>query len=566
MQDTLTGGALIADQLVAAGVGSVFALGGAGHTHLLLPLEERGVRLIGTRHESGAVGAADGYARATGGIGVATIIAEQGLPNAITPIQAAYQYGSPVVVIVTRYPDSWIEAAGEIVVDHHAALRPITKWVRTVSSPERLGEYLEAAIRIAQSGRPGPVVLIMPQNLLAAPVPASAMRPAPVTPLPPEATPEAISALAELLLAAERPAILVDAGCGGADAIEGLRTLSETHGLPIFGYGGARGLVGEDDARGILPWPYAQYALPSCDLLIVAGARLTMWYGFGRAPRFPDALRVAQIDRDADAIGRNRAVTLGIVADPGRAMRQLARALSATGTRVWSQDWLDEALAPRRAAIEAIPPGEAIHPLALAQAIEARRPREGVLVGDGADVLNWSYGAFRITRPGGYMDHHPMGSMGTGMTIAIGAAAAEVDLAAAEGRDAVPVTLLTGDGAFGFYITELETIAREALPLRIVVGNDSQWGTEYHGQKLVTGRFVNTRFSLASYAKVAEGFGMASATVDHPVGLDAAIGALFETPAPALLDVRIDREAGAEIKRDPRLSFLIFSDLAPPSR
>ncbi len=558
-----TGGGLLADTLVASGVGTVFALGGAGHTHFLLPLEDRGVRIVGTRHESGAVGAADGYARATGGVGVAAIIAEQGLSNAMTAIQCAYMYGSPVVVLVTRWIDSWVEAASDVPVDLHASLLPITKWVRTVPSAALLGEYMRTALRIAQSGRPGPVVLTIPQDMMASSLPLLATLPVPAASLAAAASTQAIAQLVDMMKQARAPAILVDSGCRGAGAAQALQALHDA-GLPVFGYGGARGLLPESDDNRVLPWPFAQVALADCDLLVVVGAQLNMWFGFGRAPRFPDRLQVVQIDVMGEAIGRNRAVALGIVADPAQALGQLAKAVR-DDSLVWSADWLDHALAPRREAVGEITSGASIHALDLARAIERHRPHGGVVAGDGADVLNWSYGAIRIDRPGGYMDHHPMGSMGTGFPLAIGAAAAELERADREGGAPLPVTLLTGDGAFGFFLAELETVARHRLPLRIVVGNDAQWGTEYHGQRIVTGRDVNTRLSAARYDVVAQGLGVEGTALHDPARLDGDVAAFFVGAAPALLDVTIDPEAGLALKANPLVSFLVFRDLAPPA-
>lgn len=557
-----TGGGLLADTLAACGIGTVFALGGAGHTHFLLPVEDRGIRIVGTRHESGAVGAADGYARVTGGVGVAAIIAEQGLSNALTAIQCAFMYGSPVVVLVTRWIESWVEPASEVPVDLHAMVQPITKWARTVPSVSKLGEYMRTALRIAQAGRPGPVVLTIPQDMMAAAVALPAMLPVPETVLPAAASAVAIARLVAMLKTARAPAVLVDSGCRGDEAGPALAALRDA-GLPVFCYGGARGAIAEDDDAGALPWPYAQVALADCDLLVVAGAQLNMWFGFGRAPRFPDTMAVVQIDTQAEAIGRNREVVLGIVADPATALAQLANAMRNEGLR-WSRDWLEAALAPRRAKVAAVTSCEAIHALDLARGIERHRPRGGVVAGDGADVLNWSYGAIRIDRARGYMDHHPMGAMGTGLPLAIGAAAAELERAERAGTDPLPVTLLTGDGAFGFFLAELETIARHRLPLRIIVGNDAQWGTEYHGQKMVTGRFVNTRLSAARYDLVAQGLGMPGTALADPASLDATMRAFFAGPAPALLDVTIDPEAGLALKADPLVSFLIFRDLAPP--
>jgi acetolactate synthase-1/2/3 large subunit len=562
----LTGGGLLADRLVRAGVRTIFSLAGAGHTHLLLPLQARGVRIVGTRHETGAVAAADGYARTTGDVGIAAIIAEQGLPNAITPIASAYQFGSPVIILVTRFPDTWMESANEFALDHHALLQPITKWVRTVPSAADLGLYFETARRIALSGKPGPVVLVIPQDWLSTPIEAPKVLEQASAPAVPAASPEALDAALALIAKAQRPTILMDSGCTGPEASAALAILSGKLGVPVFGYGSARGVIRESDEHGVLPWPFAQRSLPESDLILVAGARLNLWFGFGRAPRFPASLSVIQIDVEAEAIGRNQPVALGVVADPGKALGQIAGALMKAGTKPWSRAWLDKALEPRRAAIAETlsQTRNTIHALTLVSALQAARPAGGLYINDGADILNWSHAAIRIDRPRGYIDHHPFGSMGICLPMAIGAAAAERDMAATEGREPIPTVLLTGDGSIGFYIAELDTAAREALPLKVIIGNDAQWGTEYHGQTLMTGQSVNTRLAVNNYAAIARGFGLTGTMVDDPASLGNALDELFGADGPGLLDVRIDRDAGMTLKTNPSLSFLIFSDLAPP--
>lgn len=563
-------GSILADRIHSKGVKSIFSLAGAGHTHLLLPLEKLGIRIVSTRHESGAVGAADGYARTTGGIGVAAIIAEQGLPNAVTPISTAMHAGSPVVVLATRFPNSWVEAAGEVPVDHHAMVSGLCKWVRTVPSANQLCEYFDAACRIATSGLPGPVVLVIPQNYLAETCTTNLPKMPAALPIPPKVSADAIAKIAEMVEAAERPALLIDSGAVPVSTHNrGIQTaltrLNQKFGLPIFDYGTARGLIPENTST-ILPWPYGQIALPETDLLVVIGARLNMWFGFGRAPRFADTMKVVQIDIEAEAIGRNGPVSFGAVGAPDTAVSDLADALEHRGYQSGDVSWLRRALANRENLIEARRTNDqnAIHALELVDQIESHRPKMGVFVGDGADILNWSQALIRIARPRGYMDHHPLGSMGIGLPLALGAAAAERDLAGAEGRAPQRTTLLTGDGSIGFYIAELDTIAREQLPLTIIVGNDSQWGTEVHGQRLMTKQTVSTELELVDYAKVAQGFGFSAQTVDDRRNLKPAMAEAYSGEGPQLVDVRIDRDAGMELKTNPGLSFLIFSDLAPP--
>ncbi|MDO6694638.1 thiamine pyrophosphate-binding protein [Aliiglaciecola sp. 3_MG-2023] len=566
-----SGGSLLADRLHATGVKTIFSLAGAGHTHLLLPLEDLGVRIVSTRHESGAVGAADGYARATGEIGVAAIIAEQGLPNAVSPISTAMHAGSPLVVLATRFPDSWVEADGEVPVDHHQMISGVCKWVRTVPSADKLIEYFDTACRIATAGRPGPVVLVIPQNFLMAPCHPSIVE-LPHVPNPPIVNATDIRKIADMIVAANHPVVLMDSGAvpkkgEEAKVYAALNKFNKDFDVPIFTYGQARGLIPEDN-ESVLPWPFGQLVLPEIDLLIVVGTRLNMWFGFGRAPRFPENMKTVQIDIEAETIHRNNQVTFGAVGDPATAIQDLALELNDRGFSAGSLRWLDGALAERKALVEERKSGnnKEIHALELIQQVEKNRPKDGIFVGDGADILNWSQALVRIARPRGYLDHHPLGSMGVCLPMALGAAAAERDIATAQNRAPKRTTLLTGDGSLGFYIAELDTIAREGLLLTIIVGNDAQWGTEVHGQRLMTKRTVSTVLDWVDYAKVAQGFGLEAHTVNTRDELNGAIEQAYTDTGPKLVNVRIDPAAGMELKINPQLTFLIFSDLAPPNR
>lgn len=567
----LTAGTALADRIVAHGGRTVFALAGAGHTHLLLPLEDRGVQIIGGRHETGTVCAADGYARISGGLGFALIIAEQGLPNAISALATAYQFGSPVVVLVTRFPDAWTEPAAEFVVDHQQLLTPITKWAQTVPSADRLVEYFEAACRIAEAGRPGPVVLTFPQNFLTTPVdPAAVAATADLLTSRarsgPAPAPNAIGAAARLLAAAERPLIITDSGATWDAAGPAVRELATRYGIPALGIGLGRGLVPEDDRLGF-PWTYAQIAAREADVVLALGVRFNMWLGFGRPPRFSADAKLIQVDTDARELGRNRAPDLSVVASTRLFCEGLIAELRGIEAPVHSPAWMAAALEPRRARVlelERAAQG-AIHPLELSRALAEQLPAEAIIVGDGADILNWTYGSLRVRRAPGYLDHQPLGSMGVGLPLAIGAAAAERDRAAVLGQKPAPTVLVTGDGSLGFYLAELDTLRRAALRLTILVGNDGLWSTEYHGQMVSLGRAVNTTLGRSDYAASARSLGVSAERVVERGELGPAIAVALESGAPALLDVWIDPEAGRDRKKDPRVGFVMFSDLAPAS-
>lgn len=560
-----TGGALIAAMLEAQGVGTVFSVAGASHTHLLDPLDRQGCTIVSSRHESGAVGAADGYARARGGEpggrpGIALIVADQGLPNAIGGLAVAYAANSPVVVLAATPPRGFGEADAAIDQDQLALVAPITRWARTVPSVERLGDYLAAAFKHALSGRPGPVVLLIPQDILAADVASSAYcRPAqPAVGAPPA---ESLDAAAAVIAASQRVLVICGAGAFRGRAAEGVGRLCHEFGLPVLGNGLGRGMVAEDWDRGF-SWPYAQSAARLADCILVVGARLTQRLGYGLPPRFASDCRIIQIDIDPAAFHRNRPVDIALQGDAGPIVAALAARLAADAMPAKDRGWLHDALASRkkafaeRKALRTSPP----HPVAVGAALARHLPADAMVVGDGADIQNWMYGAVAIRRAGGFLDHYPMGAMGSGTPMAVGVAAALKELAPA-GTVPPPTVLVTGDGSIGFYPAELHAAAKAGLNLRVVVGNDGAWGTEVHGQIASIGRSINTELDVLPYARLAEAFGCRGLTCDRVEDLEASLADLFSGSGPALLDVRIDPQAGAHLKSNPDVNSILFSDL-----
>ena len=327
MSANLTGGMVVSRALARYGVRTVFAVAGASHSFLLDALERDGFEIISSRHESGCVGAADGYARVTGKLGVALIIADQGTPNAINGIATAFHACAPVLVLIARLPNSWTEAESEYDSAKHPLVDSITKWARTVPAAERLAEYVDTAAKRALAGRRGPTVLQVPQEYLQATLPnaGSAAQAAPQLSRA-AADPAAIEAAAALLAAARRPLLIVGAGaCYGAAGTT-LRTLVDACDLPIAGNGLGRGLVAEDWERSF-NWPIMQLVAKEADVVCVIGARLKQRLGYGLPPRFAADAKFIQIDVEAEELSRNRRIDVPIAADAGLACAQLLAAL-----------------------------------------------------------------------------------------------------------------------------------------------------------------------------------------------------------------------------------------------
>ncbi len=223
-----------------------------------------------------------------------------------------------------------------------------------------------------------------------------------------------------------------------------------------------------------------------------------------------------------------------------------------------------EALAERRARIDEVgrdPRGD-IHPYAICRHLEKMLPADAVLVGDGADILNWLHGVYFVKRPRSYMDHYPHGAMGVGIGLALGAATAMREDAVARGRKPRPLVLLTGDGAFGFFCGELHSFSHAGLDVKVIVGNDGAWGTEHHGQVKAIGASYNCLLGKSDYEQVGAAFGFAARKVAEVADLERAMAETLAEPGPAILNVLMDTTAGALRKSDPRLQTVAFEDLA----
>ena len=566
MSEMLNGGSVVSRALSRYGIRTVFSLAGASHTHLLDALDRDGFRIVSSRHESGCVSAADGYARITGRIGVALIIADQGTPNAINGIATAFHACSPVVVIIARLPNSWTEAEAEYDNAKHPFVTSITKWARTVPAAERLAEYVDVACKRALSGRRGPVVLQIPQEYLAASLAdyGAAARPAP-TIARAAADPAAIAQAATLLKNARRPLLIAGAGAAYGQAAASLAGLVERCDLPIAGNGLGRGLVPEDWDRSF-NWPLMQIAAREADVVCVIGARLKQRLGYGLPPRFAPDAKFIQLDIEAAELSRNRRIDVPISADAGLGCAQLLEALLTQGaSRGMRARWVKEALRDRLRYLDelaAAPPGDAIHPLALGRELARRLPENAIVVGDGADIQNWMYGALKVRRAPGFLDHYPIGAMGVGTPLAVGAAAAARELAITRHEPLRPVLLTTGDGSFGFYPAELHAAATAGLKIVCVVGNDGAWGTEWHGQLKAINRTVNTELGFLRYDLVGQGFGCHGEHVERPDQLSGALDRAFAYNGPSVVNVHIDRSAGGQLKTDPRAQMIMFDDLA----
>src|SRR5262247_2854288 len=325
----LSGGHLVARTLKQAGVGHLFTLCG-GH---ILPIYDgcitEGVEVIDVRHEQAAAHAGDAYARLTRNIGVAAVTAGPGVTDAVTGVANAYSARSPLLLLGGAAPMGLRGLGSLQEVEQVDLLRPITKGAWTVSETRQIPEVLTTAIRTALTGRPGPVFVEIPVDLLMtsiedrfAPIPTRYVHRAAVAP-----DADSVETLMGLLGASERPVIIAGSGVYWDDAAAELAAFAQASGVPVFMNGAGRGCLPSNH-----PLAFSQargFALGQADVVLVLGAPLDFRLGYGRRPTFAEDARVCMVDCDPAELGRNRPLAAGIAGHIGRVLGQLRAALPA---------------------------------------------------------------------------------------------------------------------------------------------------------------------------------------------------------------------------------------------
>jgi acetolactate synthase-1/2/3 large subunit len=547
----IDGGTMLIRVLRQAGIDTLFTLHGGHLDAILQAAADDGMRLIDTRHEQAAGHAADGWARTTGRPGVAIVTAGPGMTDCVTAIANAYLDCVPTLFIAGAAPLREAETMPlQGGLDQVAMVTPITKWAHRVTHTERIPDLVAQALRVAVSGRPGPVFLELPIDVLFSRVEESRVAfPEKIFPdCAPAPAPEAVSRAIEWLHAAERPAILAGGGAWFSGAGDDLLRFAERTGTPVFSNSKAHGLVPGDHplcGRGFAHLAIAAgTGVGSADLVLVLGARLGLFTGGRGARLIPSGARLIQIDIAAEEIGRNRTVDLGIAADCREAVRALDAAAS---DRKWPDRsaWCEGIRRVRdghralfAAALEKKEPP--IHPYRLAFEIARALPRDAIVAADGGETSAWMETVAEVHGGGRYLSHGYLGCLGTGMPFAIAAKVAHPDR---------PVVCVVGDGSVGLNFAEFDTMVRHGLAIVTVVNNDQLWGMSAHGQDLIYGkeRRVATELAPTRYDEAAAGFGCHGEQVVEPAELPAALERAFRSGRPACVNVMTDGSVIAPI-------------------
>ncbi len=561
----LTGAEVITKSLERFGVSTVFSLAGGAHTYLLDAFEKAGITIVGSRHESACVASAEGYARFTNSLGISCIIEPQGVPSSIAGITNARYACSPVVVLVSRLPDRWHDAQDEVFYSEESMYASVAKWARVVPSLDRLSEFVDAACREALSGRPGPVVLTLSRDLYVQTVESDAVLDAPPPPqTKPVPDPSDMGRLLEDLKNAKQPLCIAGAGALKSGAGVALRSLSHGWNIPVLGKAQGRGLVPEDHQLGF-SWGFGNPAARQADFVFVLGSRLLTHENFGLPPYFAADAKIAKVDIHAEELNRSRWVHHPFHADCSAFVHLLVAGLKDQNIKPWPvPGWISDALQPRRDTLKDVLGSleGKLHPLTICQTVADTVGDDAVVGVDGGYPNNWMNLTYRAQKDGGFNDLYPLGQMGTCTPITIGAAAAAKEQAEKDGTAQRQVVLVTGDGSFGYYLTNLSEAVRAGLKLTVVVLNDSAWGSELNIQvhdKI--GRPVNTRLGPQDFSLVARGFGCKGVRVNALDDFRSAFNDALTADVPSVIDCDIDVSDALIAHDKPDLITLGFKEL-----
>jgi acetolactate synthase I/II/III large subunit len=477
--DVLSGGHLVAKALKAEGVDTIFTLCGGHIIDIYDGCIDEGIKVVDVRHEQVAAHAADGYARQTGRLGCVVTTAGPGCTNAVTGIATAFRSESPVLHIGGQAAQTQHRMGGLQDLPHVDLMRPITKFASSVMSTERVADMVAMAARECFAGATGPAYLEIPRDVLDREVPANSA----VIPTPGRyrastdsiGDPNDIEKLADLLVNAERPAILLGqqvwTSRGHEAAIELVRKLN----IPAYLNGAGRGLLPPGDphyfhrTRGD--------AFKEADVIVIVGTPFDFRMGYGKRLR-ADAT-IVQIDMDYKTVGKNRDSGLGIVGHPGAVLKAVLDAASGTDLRASSRDsWLAKLRDIEGVKTEKLMPlfksdNNPIHPYRVAWELNEFLTDDTIYIGDGGDVVTISAQAVQPRSPGNWMDPGALGSLGVGTGFALASGLVHPNK---------EVLCYYGDGSFGMTAFDMETANRFGAPYLAVIGNNSAMNQIRYGQ------------------------------------------------------------------------------------
>ncbi|HEV3306074.1 MAG TPA: biosynthetic-type acetolactate synthase large subunit [Candidatus Sulfotelmatobacter sp.] len=562
----LKGAEIVLQCMRAEGVDLVFGYPGGAIMPLYDAFEGSGIRHILTRHEQGAAFAAEGYARVTGKVGVAIATSGPGATNLVTGIADAKMDSVPLVCITGQVRSPLIGSDAFQETDVFGVTLSLTKWSRLVRTIDEIPEVIAEAFYWARSGRPGPVLVDIPTDLLK--IKKEFSGPVKFTPHASPAAAKADGAIGDTIVAllqrSTRPVALVGAGAKLSGAIPELRRLLDDLNVPTFatvhGLGAVPpessyylGMVGMHGTRA------ANIALHETDLLMVFGARLDDRVT-GEPTRFAPNAKIVHFEIDPAQLDRVRPCELPVIGDLSETIPAFHAELSKASLPDWSV-WRAIACGPERAEVD--PRGLAQPTMRFLDELFSRLPQDSVVIADVGQHQMWAAQRYRSSSPRGFVTSGGLGAMGFALPAAVGVQLAKPDTC---------VLCVSGDGGFQMNIQELATVYRLGLPIKMVIVDNKYLGMVRQWQQLFYARnYAETDLSdnpdFVEIAKAYKIHGLRlneAAMAEFPVSAETAdvIESFLRSPQPELLVFDCHPEANVYpmVPAGAALSEMVFED------
>jgi thiamine pyrophosphate-dependent acetolactate synthase large subunit-like protein len=531
----ITGSELLAKSLKTQGMDTLFYLMGGPMLETESACIKLGVRAIDSRHEQGAAMMAHAYSRLTRRPGVCMASSGPGTINMATGVANAFVDAAPLVAVGGTSPRIYFGMDAFQEVDQLSLYKPITKWATRILDAKRIPDVVATAFRQATSGRPGPVFLDLPGDVLGEVVEESSIpmpahwRPAPRAHGDPAAITEAIA----LLSRAERPLIVAGSGVWWSDAGAALQTFVETAGIPFYTTPLSRGSIPEGHELAFL---FARArAFGEADVVLNVGTRFNYVIQFGRPPRWAADVKIIQVDVDPAELGHNRPADVPIFGDARAVLSQLTAEAKGRLDKGRYRTWVErlksidaeKGLESEKAMSDDKVP---IHPLRLCKEVRDFLRRDAILVVDGQEILNYGRQSIPTFTAGHRLNSGPFGCMGVGLPFGIGAKVACPE---------TQVVVLHGDGSYGINGTEIDTAVRHKIPVLVVISNNGGWTADPKQDK--PGR----NLGYTRYDKIAIDYGAHGEFVEKPHEIRAALERAYASRKPAVVNVVTDYTARA---------------------
>lgn len=546
----MSGAKMVVEALKREGVEVIFGYPGGAVIDIYDELYRTPeIKHVLVRHEQAATHAADGYARSTGKVGTVLVTSGPGATNTVTGIATAYMDSIPIVVFTGQVPTKLIGNDAFQEADVVGITRPITKHNFLVKRVEDLPFIIKAAFYIARTGRPGPVLVDLPKDVLQAKGEFNYPNEIKLRSYNPNYEPhiKQIERAYELLEKSERPVLLVGGGVISSGASEEIKELAERLNLPVtmtlMGLGGFPG--DHEQSLGMLGMHgtyYANMAVANCDLLLTVGARFDDRVT-GRVDAFAPMAKIIHIDIDPTSIQKNVKVHIPIVADCKRALKKLLEVIkiAAKPKKYWKErfkDWWEQIeIWKRRYPLTYKFDPNYIKPQYVIEKLYELTKGEAIIATEVGQNQMWTAQFYKFKYPRTLISSGGLGTMGFGFPAAIGAQIGNPDKLVID---------IAGDGSIQMNIQELATAMEQKVPVKIIILNNGYLGMVRQWQELFYGkRYSHVRFEvLPDFVKLAEAYGAIGMKITKPEEVEPTLKKVLELKTLVILDVHIAPEEG----------------------